>query len=44
MSNADTVSFTTLNGSRRDVAMLPVSGYLVLAYYTDNPGVSLPST
>jgi hypothetical protein len=26
---------------RRDVAMLPASGYLVLGFYTDNPGVWL---
>lgn len=38
--DADTVTLTTTNGPRRDVAMLPASGYLVLAYYTDNPGVS----
>ena len=38
--NADTATLTTLDGPRRDVAMLPASGYLVLAYYTDNPGVS----
>lgn len=38
--DADTVTLTTTNSPRRDVAMLPASGYLVLAYYTDNPGVS----
>ncbi|RAL65835.1 hypothetical protein DID88_005498 [Monilinia fructigena] len=27
--------------SRRDVAMLPASGYLVIAFYTDNPGAWL---
>jgi len=35
---------TTLNLSnppRRDVAMLPASGYLVIALYTDNPGAWL---
>ncbi len=37
--DADTVTFQTTNGPRRDVAMLPASGYLVVAYYTDNPGV-----
>jgi FtsP/CotA-like multicopper oxidase with cupredoxin domain len=37
-------SSTTLNLSnppRRDTAMLPASGYLVLAFQTDNPGVWL---
>lgn len=40
--DADTVTLTTTNSPRRDVAMLPGSGYLVLAFITDNPGVSLP--
>jgi FtsP/CotA-like multicopper oxidase with cupredoxin domain len=40
--DADTVTLTTTDSPRRDVAMLPGSGYLVLAYYTDNPGVSIP--
>jgi FtsP/CotA-like multicopper oxidase with cupredoxin domain len=34
-------TLTLSNGPRRDVAMLPGDGYLVIAYYTDNPGVSL---
>ena len=38
--DADTVTLATTNGPRRDVAMLPASGYVVIAYYTDNPGVS----
>jgi FtsP/CotA-like multicopper oxidase with cupredoxin domain len=40
--NSSTTTPTLLNGPRRDVAMLPGSGYLVIAYYTDNPGVSSP--
>jgi FtsP/CotA-like multicopper oxidase with cupredoxin domain len=36
-----TTSVTLSNGARRDVAMLPASGYLVIAYYTDNPGAWL---
>lgn len=39
--DATTVSLATGNAPRRDVAMLPASGYLVLAYYTDNPGAWL---
>lgn len=39
--DASTVSLATGNAPRRDVAMLPASGYLVLAYYTDNPGAWL---
>lgn len=38
--DADTTTLTTTNSPRRDVAMLPASGYLVIAMYTDNPGVS----
>ena len=30
-----------VNSPRRDVAMLPASGYLVIGFYTDNPGVWL---
>jgi hypothetical protein len=40
--DADTVTLTTTNIPRRDVAMLPASGYLVLAHYIDNPSVSSP--
>ncbi|KAF9701563.1 hypothetical protein EKO04_000440 [Ascochyta lentis] len=29
------------NPPRRDVATLPASGYLVIAFYTDNPGAWL---
>jgi hypothetical protein len=31
------------NPPRRDVAMLPSGGWLVIAFETNNPGVSLPS-
>lgn len=37
----DTSSLTLQNAPRRDVAMLPASGYLVVAFKTDNPGVSM---
>lgn len=33
-------TLTLTNAPRRDVAMLPASGYLVIAFKTDNPGVS----
>ncbi|KAH8652632.1 putative extracellular dihydrogeodin oxidase/laccase [Tricladium varicosporioides] len=36
-----TASLTLTDAPRRDVAMLPASGYLVIAYYTDNPGAWL---
>jgi hypothetical protein len=36
-----TVTLNLNNPPRRDVAMLPPSGYLVLAFQTDNPGVWL---
>lgn len=36
-----TTTLTTTNSPRRDVAMLPGSGYLVIAYVTDNPGAWL---
>lgn len=39
--SADTVSLNLDNPPRRDVAMLPASGYLVLGWETDNPGVWL---
>lgn len=39
--DASTVDLTLTNAPRRDVAMLPASGYLVLAMYTDNPGAWL---
>ncbi|KAG4033800.1 hypothetical protein MFRU_004g03030 [Monilinia fructicola] len=34
-------TLTLTNPPRRDVAMLPASGYLVIAFYTDNPGAWL---
>lgn len=39
-SDADALTF--VNPPRRDVAMMPASGYLVIGFYTDNPGVSSP--
>lgn len=40
--NVSTVdlNLTVLNAPRRDVAMVPGNGYLVIAFYTDNPGVN----
>ena len=35
------VTLTTDNPPRRDTAMLPASGYLVIAFETDNPGAWL---
>jgi FtsP/CotA-like multicopper oxidase with cupredoxin domain len=35
------VTLTTTNPPRRDVAMLPASGYLVIGFETDNPGAWL---
>lgn len=35
------VTLNTANPPRRDTAMLPASGYLVLAFETDNPGAWL---
>ncbi|KAE9365617.1 multicopper oxidase [Stipitochalara longipes BDJ] len=34
-------TLTTTDSPRRDVAMLPASGFLVIAMYTDNPGAWL---
>ncbi|WPH03581.1 Laccase-2 [Acrodontium crateriforme] len=39
--DSSSVSLQTSNPPRRDVAMLPASGYLVLAFQADNPGVWL---
>lgn len=39
--STSTVSLTTTNPPRRDTAMLPASGYLVMAWETDNPGAWL---
>ncbi|OLN86528.1 Laccase-2-like protein 4 [Colletotrichum chlorophyti] len=38
---SSSVSLTTSNPPRRDTAMLPASGYLVMAWETDNPGAWL---
>ncbi|KAF2807959.1 laccase Lcc4 [Mytilinidion resinicola] len=38
---SDSVTLNTDNPPRRDVATLPTSGYLVIAFLTDNPGVWL---
>ncbi|KAL1632433.1 hypothetical protein SLS56_003675 [Neofusicoccum ribis] len=35
---SDSVTLNTANPPRRDVATLPASGYVVIAFYTDNPG------
>jgi len=39
--DSSTVTLTTDNPPRRDTAMLPSSGYLVIAFETDNPGAWL---
>jgi hypothetical protein len=39
--NSSTVSLNLSNPPRRDVALLPSAGYLVLAFETDNPGAWL---
>ncbi|MCJ1439505.1 hypothetical protein MMC27_008899 [Xylographa pallens] len=39
--NASDYNITTRNPARRDVAMLPVNGYLIIGFQTDNPGVWL---
>ncbi|KUJ20827.1 putative extracellular dihydrogeodin oxidase/laccase [Mollisia scopiformis] len=36
-----TANLTLVNTPRRDVALLPGDGYLVIAFYTDNPGAWL---
>ncbi|KAK2601677.1 hypothetical protein QQS21_004752 [Conoideocrella luteorostrata] len=38
---SSSVSLNTVNPARRDTAMLPSAGYLVMAWITDNPGVWL---
>ena len=38
---SDSVTLNTNNPPRRDTAMLPASGYLALAFETDNPGAWL---
>jgi hypothetical protein len=37
----DASSLNLVNPPRRDVAMLPAGGYLVMGFMTDNPGVWL---
>ncbi|KAF3020273.1 hypothetical protein E8E14_012886 [Neopestalotiopsis sp. 37M] len=37
----DSITLNTDNPPRRDVAMLPGSGYVAIAFYTDNPGAWL---
>lgn len=39
--DADSTTLSLTNPPRRDTAMLPSSGYLVLAFETDNPGAWL---
>lgn len=39
--DSSTVTLNTENPPRRDTAMLPASGYLVMAWETDNPGAWL---
>lgn len=39
--DSSTVTLNLDNPPRRDVAVLPASGYLVLAFETDNPGAWL---
>jgi FtsP/CotA-like multicopper oxidase with cupredoxin domain len=40
--NASTADLTLTNTPRRDTVLLPGAGYVVIAFYTDNPGVSFP--
>lgn len=39
--DSSTVTLQTSNNPRRDVVMLPASGYVVIAFRTENPGVSV---
>ncbi|OJJ38260.1 hypothetical protein ASPWEDRAFT_734450 [Aspergillus wentii DTO 134E9] len=39
--SSQTDSLTLVNAPRRDVAMMPASGYLVIAFKTNNPGAWL---
>ncbi|KKY20770.1 putative multicopper oxidase [Phaeomoniella chlamydospora] len=39
--SSQTDSLTLVNAPRRDVAMMPASGYLVIAFITNNPGAWL---
>lgn len=38
--DAATADLTLTNAPRRDTVLLPGAGYVVIAFYTDNPGVS----
>lgn len=38
--DAATADLTLVNAPRRDVVQLPGAGWVVMAFYTDNPGVS----
>jgi FtsP/CotA-like multicopper oxidase with cupredoxin domain len=38
--DSTTANLTLTNAPRRDVVLLPGAGYVVIAFYTDNPGVS----
>ncbi|OJD30710.1 multicopper oxidase [Diplodia corticola] len=38
---SESVTLNTANPPRRDVATLPASGYIVISFYTDNPGAWL---
>ena len=38
---SDATTLNYINPPRRDVAILPANGYLVLAFVTDNPGAWL---
>lgn len=40
--DSTTADLSLTNRPRRDVVQLPGDGYVVIAFYTDNPGVSLP--
>lgn len=42
--NAATANLQTVNVPRRDVVLLPASGWVAFAFITDNPGVSRPHT
>ncbi|TVY82302.1 Laccase-2 [Lachnellula suecica] len=39
--NSSTVALSLTNTPRRDVVLLPGAGYVVIAFYTDNPGAWL---
>ncbi|RDW85906.1 multicopper oxidase-1 [Coleophoma crateriformis] len=39
--DAATTNLTLVNAPRRDTVMLPGAGYVVIAFYTDNPGAWL---